>query len=171
MFHDRSEAIGLSSLLEKRPISLHYQNCNPVTKSAGAKMEKLNRHLGLDLEPPRPNPPRKKLLRPVAGVHGLIRDAKGHYDAGYKVDEGHHLRPYKGCWSTSLHHWPDWIRGSALQMIYSMHWSPPATVSLSLLQPKSSRVPISTITSNCPKYIAMSVRMTTTAYGRHSVPP
>jgi hypothetical protein len=34
-------------------------------------------------------------MRPVAGVHGLIRNAKGHYDAGYKVDEGHHLRPYK----------------------------------------------------------------------------
>lgn len=47
------------------------------------------------IAPPPPGPPRKKLLRPVAGVHGLIRDAKGHYDAGYKVDEGHHLRPYK----------------------------------------------------------------------------
>jgi hypothetical protein len=47
------------------------------------------------IAPPRPGPPRKKLLRPVAGVHGLIRDAKRHYDAGYKVDEGHHLRPYK----------------------------------------------------------------------------
>jgi hypothetical protein len=34
-------------------------------------------------------------LRAVTGVHGLIRDAKGHYDAGYKVDEGQHLRPYK----------------------------------------------------------------------------
>jgi hypothetical protein len=31
----------------------------------------------------------------VTGIHGLIRDAKEHYDAGYKVDEGHHLRPYK----------------------------------------------------------------------------
>lgn len=47
------------------------------------------------IAPPRPDPPRKKLLRPVAGVHGLIRDAKGHYDTGYKVDEGQHLRPYK----------------------------------------------------------------------------
>jgi len=45
--------------------------------------------------PPRPGPPRNKLLRPVAGVHGLIRNAKGDYDAGYKVDEGQHLRPYK----------------------------------------------------------------------------
>jgi len=35
------------------------------------------------------------LLPPVTGVHGLIRDAKGHYEAGYKVDEGQHLRPYK----------------------------------------------------------------------------
>ena len=31
----------------------------------------------------------------VTGVHGLIRDAKGYYDAGYKVGEGQHLRPYK----------------------------------------------------------------------------
>jgi hypothetical protein len=35
------------------------------------------------------------VLRAVAGVHGVIRNAKGHYDAGYKVDEGQHLRPYK----------------------------------------------------------------------------
>jgi hypothetical protein len=41
------------------------------------------------------NSPRRKLPRPVTGIHGLIRDAKEHYDAGYKVDEGHHLRPYK----------------------------------------------------------------------------
>jgi Asp-tRNA(Asn)/Glu-tRNA(Gln) amidotransferase C subunit len=49
--------------------------------------------------PPRlakpPSLPRRKLPRPVTGIHGLIRDAKGHYDAGYKVDEGQHLRPYK----------------------------------------------------------------------------
>ena len=42
-----------------------------------------------------PRPQGRKLLRPVTGVHGLIRDAKGHYDAGYKVDEGQHLRPHK----------------------------------------------------------------------------
>lgn len=42
-----------------------------------------------------PGPPRNKVPRPVTGVHGLIRDAKGHYDAGHKVDEGQHLRPYK----------------------------------------------------------------------------
>ena len=47
------------------------------------------------IAPPRPGPPRKKLLRAVAGVHGLTRDAKGHYNAGYNVDEGQHLRPYK----------------------------------------------------------------------------
>lgn len=45
--------------------------------------------------PPRTGPPRKKLLHAVSGVHGLIRNAKGHYDEGYKVDEGQHLRPYK----------------------------------------------------------------------------
>jgi len=45
--------------------------------------------------PPRRSPPRKKLLRAVSGVHGLIRNTKGHYDEGYKVDEGQHLRPYK----------------------------------------------------------------------------
>ena len=44
---------------------------------------------------PPPHPPRKKLLRPVTGVHGLIRDAKENYDTGYKVDEGQHLRPHK----------------------------------------------------------------------------
>ena len=42
-----------------------------------------------------PRAPRKKLLYPVTGVHGLIRDAKGNFDAGYKVDEGQHLRPHK----------------------------------------------------------------------------
>lgn len=38
---------------------------------------------------------RSKLLRQVTGIHELIRDAEGNYDAGYKVDEGQHLRPYK----------------------------------------------------------------------------
>ena len=47
------------------------------------------------IAPPRPLRPRKKPLRAVTGVHGLIRDAKGHYAAGYKVEEGQHLRPYK----------------------------------------------------------------------------
>ena len=42
-----------------------------------------------------PSPRRSRLAHSVTGVHGLIRDAKGHYDAGYKVEEGHHLRPYK----------------------------------------------------------------------------
>lgn len=40
-------------------------------------------------------PPHSKLPRPVTGTQGLIRDAKGNYDAGYKVEVGHHLRPYK----------------------------------------------------------------------------
>lgn len=44
---------------------------------------------------PSPRPPRRQLSRVVTGIHGLIRDAKGHYDAGRKVDEGQHLRPYK----------------------------------------------------------------------------
>jgi hypothetical protein len=42
-----------------------------------------------------PRPPRSKLPRQVTGTHGLIRDAKGNYDTGYKVEEGQHLRPYK----------------------------------------------------------------------------
>lgn len=42
-----------------------------------------------------PHPRGRKLLRPVTGVHGLIREARGHYDAGFKVDEGQHLRPHK----------------------------------------------------------------------------
>jgi hypothetical protein len=40
-------------------------------------------------------PPRKKPLRAFEGVHGPIRDAREQYDAGYKVGEGQHLRPYK----------------------------------------------------------------------------
>jgi hypothetical protein len=44
---------------------------------------------------PPPRAPREKLLHPVTGVHGLIRDAKRNFDAGYKVDEGQHLRPHK----------------------------------------------------------------------------
>lgn len=43
----------------------------------------------------RPRPPRSKLPLPVTWIHGLIRDAKGNYDADYKVEEGQHLRPYK----------------------------------------------------------------------------
>ncbi len=42
-----------------------------------------------------PSPTRSRLPCPVTGTHGLIRDAKGNYDAGYKVDKGQHLRPYK----------------------------------------------------------------------------
>jgi hypothetical protein len=44
---------------------------------------------------PPPRPPRSKLPRPVTGIHGLIRDAKGNHDTGYKVEESQHLRPYK----------------------------------------------------------------------------
>jgi len=42
-----------------------------------------------------PRPPRGKSPRPVSGIHGLVRDAKGNYDTGYKVEENQHLRPYK----------------------------------------------------------------------------
>lgn len=42
-----------------------------------------------------PRPPHNKLPRPVTGTHGLILDAKGNYETGYKVEEGQHLRPYK----------------------------------------------------------------------------
>ncbi len=42
-----------------------------------------------------PHPRRGRLPPPVTGIHGLIRDAKGNYDTGYKVEEGQHLRPYK----------------------------------------------------------------------------
>jgi hypothetical protein len=42
-----------------------------------------------------PGPQRNRVGHPVTGVHGLIRDAKGYYGTGYKVDEGQHLRPYK----------------------------------------------------------------------------
>jgi hypothetical protein len=42
-----------------------------------------------------PRPRHRRLSPAVSGVHGLIRDAKGYYDTGYKVQEGQHLRPYK----------------------------------------------------------------------------
>ena len=42
-----------------------------------------------------PNPRSSRLAHSLTGVHGLIRDAKGYYGAGYKVDEGQHLKPYK----------------------------------------------------------------------------
>jgi hypothetical protein len=32
---------------------------------------------------------------PVTGIHGLVREAKEHFSAGQKVDEGKHLKPYK----------------------------------------------------------------------------
>lgn len=43
--------------------------------------------------PPRPRIP--KLARPVTGIHGLVRGAKEHFQAGRKIDEGQHLKPYK----------------------------------------------------------------------------
>lgn len=42
---------------------------------------------------PRPRVPR--LVRPVAGTHGLISGANEHFLASRKVDEGEHLKPYK----------------------------------------------------------------------------
>lgn len=42
-----------------------------------------------------PRPQKRKFPRPFTGAHGLIRDAKGHYEPGYRVDEGQHLRPHK----------------------------------------------------------------------------
>ncbi len=47
------------------------------------------------LTAPSPRPGRRQLPRLVTGVHGLIRDAKEHFDEGYKVEEGQHLRPHK----------------------------------------------------------------------------
>lgn len=47
------------------------------------------------LAAPSPSARRRKLPCPVTGMHGLVRDAKGNYDTGYKVEEGQHLRPYK----------------------------------------------------------------------------
>jgi hypothetical protein len=42
-----------------------------------------------------PSPRRSTLPHPVTGIHGLVRDAKGNYDSGYKVEESQHLRPHK----------------------------------------------------------------------------
>jgi hypothetical protein len=36
-----------------------------------------------------------RIARPVTGVHGLIRDAKKHFESGRPVDDGDHLKPYK----------------------------------------------------------------------------
>jgi hypothetical protein len=41
----------------------------------------------------RPAQPRAR--RVVNGIHGLIQGAKQHYERGYKVKDGHLLRPYK----------------------------------------------------------------------------
>ena len=46
-----------------------------------------------------------------------------------------------GVSSEGLHLRPHSIRRAALQTIYSMHWSPPATVSSSLRRPRTSPVP------------------------------
>jgi len=42
---------------------------------------------------PKPRIPRP--ARPVVGIHGLIRGAKAHFLAGRKVDDDHHMKPYK----------------------------------------------------------------------------
>jgi hypothetical protein len=44
---------------------------------------------------PTPRPRIPPLARPVSGTHGLIRCAKEHFLAGRKVDDDHHLKPYK----------------------------------------------------------------------------
>jgi hypothetical protein len=36
-----------------------------------------------------------RIGRPVTGTHGLIRDAKSHFETGRKIDEGEHLKPFK----------------------------------------------------------------------------
>jgi hypothetical protein len=40
-------------------------------------------------------PAQPRTRRVVAGIHGLIQDAKQHYERGYRVEEGQLLRPYK----------------------------------------------------------------------------
>lgn len=46
--------------------------------------------------PTAPSKPRaKKPLQPVTGIHGLVRGAKAHFQAGRKVEEGQHLKPHK----------------------------------------------------------------------------
>lgn len=47
--------------------------------------------------PTSPKPRTLRSLRPVTGVHGLIRGAKEQYEARYKVDEGQLLKPYNHC--------------------------------------------------------------------------
>ncbi len=47
------------------------------------------------LPPTNPQPRVKRPIRPVTGVHGLIRGAKEHFLAGREVKEGEHLKPYK----------------------------------------------------------------------------
>ncbi|MGC2660121.1 MAG: hypothetical protein WA324_19345 [Bryobacteraceae bacterium] len=41
------------------------------------------------------NPVASRARRIVTGTHGLVRDAKQHYERGYKVEDGQLLRPYK----------------------------------------------------------------------------
>lgn len=55
---------------------------------------------GESASPPKaPSAPKRQPNRPVrisrTGVHGLIRDAKAHFENGRPVDDGAYLRPYK----------------------------------------------------------------------------
>jgi hypothetical protein len=48
------------------------------------------------LKPVVPRLPRaREVTRRVTGTHGLIRDAKAHFETGRPVDEGKYLKPYK----------------------------------------------------------------------------
>ena len=76
----------------KKPSLPDAQPGDQLSWSQGEVIQALPRPQ-LEALPPRPL--RGKLPRPVTGIHGLIRDTKGNYDTGYKVEEGQHLRPYK----------------------------------------------------------------------------
>ena len=83
--------LAVGKATEKPPLP-EAQPGDQLSWSQGGELQSPRRP---QLEAPPARSPRKKLLRPVTGVHGLIRDAKENYDTGYKVDEGQHLRPYK----------------------------------------------------------------------------
>ncbi len=123
------------------------------------------------IAPPRPSPPRKKLLQAVAGVHGLTRNAKGHYDAGYKVAEGQHLRPYKKLLVD--------VTASSAALDKALGF---ANDLFNALESAGYRVLLSSPAENftrpriddheqLPKVPRNETRMTTTACGRHNAPP
>jgi hypothetical protein len=80
----RSEANGLSSQSGRHPERPSLPDAQPGDQLSWSQDGGLHAPPRLNVSAP-PRPARRELPRVVTGVHGLIRDAKEHYDDGYKV--------------------------------------------------------------------------------------